>query len=100
MRLTINKGEKMTNFFEKTFYTGIGLASMTVDAIEKAAKDIAKEREMSEDEGRKLYEELKKRSKEEKNKLQNQIDDMVKKTLKRMDLTTKEEVNELKKKVD
>ncbi|MFP4458785.1 MAG: phasin family protein [Candidatus Zixiibacteriota bacterium] len=90
----------MSNFFEKTFYTGIGLASLTVDAIEKIAKDIVKERELSEDEGRKLYEELKNRSQEEKNKLQNQIDNMVKKALSSTDLTTKEELDELKKKVD
>ena len=56
----------MSEVISKALLCGLGLASLTKDAIQKTAEDLVKQSKISEDEGRRMVKELQKRSKQRK----------------------------------
>lgn len=71
----------MFEVIKKSIYTGIGLASLTADKIQKLATDLSKEAQLSEEEGRRLHEELQLKAEESKGQLEQQIDQRVNQAL-------------------
>lgn len=90
----------LNEILKKTAYTGLGLVSMGKDAIEKAAQKIKEELKLSEEEGKKVYEELSVKAEEAKKELQENVDKAVEKTLDKLNLVKKHELDELNKKID
>lgn len=90
----------MKDLIKKGILTGVGLGLMTKDKVVDYAKKAAKEAKLTEEEGRKLVDELLDHSEKTRNELEKKINDQVKKTLDQVGVATKEDINELKKMID
>lgn len=81
---------------EKAAYTGLGLAALTKDKLDEAVETLKKERGLTEDEGRRLAEELKDGAETARRNLDERVDAAVEKAYKRLKLAKLDEVEELK----
>ncbi len=86
----------MLEFIKKTMLTGIGIAMKTKDELEEWVKEIVKKGEMSENEGKDFLENVKKKSKEAQKDFEEKIESKFKDLLKKADIATRNEVNDLK----
>ena len=89
----------MFDLIKKTMLTGVGLASLTKDKVEKLAKELAKKGKLSEKEGKKLVEDLSKKSEKAKKDLEAQIERVVKNTMEKMNLATRKDMLSLTKRI-
>ena len=78
----------MSEVISRALLCGLGLASLTKDAIQKTAEELVKQSKISEEEGRKLVKELQRRSKQAQKALEKEVDDAVHKALRNVDLTS------------
>ena len=85
----------MFDLLKKTMLTGVGLAGLTKDKIEKLARELAKKGKLSEEEGKKLVDDLSKKSEKARKDLEAQIEKVVKNTMKKMNLATREDILKL-----
>jgi len=84
---------------EKAAYTGLGLAALTKDKLDEAVETLKKERGLTEDEGRRLAEEMKDGAEAARKKLDERVDVAVEKALRSMKLAPLKEVEDLKARV-
>jgi len=84
---------------KKTALVGIGIASMTKDKIEKLGKQIAKESDLSEKEGREFVDDLIKQSEKTRNKLEKKVEKTVKDTLKKMNIPSRGDLQKLESRI-
>ena len=90
----------MLDFIKKTMLTGIGIAMKTKDELEEWVKEIVKKGEMSENEGKNFLDDLKKKSKEAQKDFEEKIESKFKDLLKKADIATRDEVNDLKNEIE
>ena len=90
----------MLDFIKKTMLTGIGLAMKTKDELEEWVREIVKKGEMSENEGKSFLDDLKKKSKEAQKDFEDKIESKFKDLLKKADIVTHDEVNDLKNEIE
>jgi polyhydroxyalkanoate synthesis regulator phasin len=76
----------MSELISKALLSGLGLASLTKDAIQKTAEDFVKKSDLSEEEGRKLVKELHKRSAKARKELEKNVGQAVNNLLKHVNL--------------
>lgn len=81
---------------EKAAYTGLGLAALTKDKLDEAVETLKKERGLTEDEGRRLAEELKDGAETARRNLDDRVDAAVDQAYKRLKLAKTDEVEALK----
>ncbi len=86
----------MLDFIKKTMLTGIGLAMKTKDELEEWVKEIVKKGEMSEKEGKNFLDDLKEKSEKAQKEFEEKIESKFKDLLKKADIATRDEVNDLK----
>jgi polyhydroxyalkanoate synthesis regulator phasin len=89
----------MFDIVKKGMLAGIGLALKTWDEVEEMVKDVQKRGEMSEVEGRKFFDDVKKKYEEAQGKLENRVEQTVNDLLKKTQLVTADELKELKKEI-
>ena len=89
----------MPDIIKKTLLTGVGLALKTWDEVEELAKDLVDKGKMSEKDGRKFLQDIKKRYEETQKKLEARVEKTVKEFLKKSDVVTADELKALKKEV-
>jgi len=94
-----SKEANMLDMVKKAMLTGIGFAVRTWDEAEKMAKDIAKKSRMSEKEGRKFLDDVRKKYDEAQGKLETRAEKMVKDLLKRGNIATSDDIRALKKEI-
>ena len=63
----------MSDLISRALLSGLGLASLTKDAIKKTAEDLVDQSKLSEEEGRKLVEDLQRRSTQAQKALEKKI---------------------------
>jgi len=80
---------------KKSIDKGLDYAFMTTDKLTKAAKEMAKENNLTKEEAKKLLDLLVKKSEETKKNLEDNFQELVKTTLHKMNVPTKEEVKKL-----
>jgi polyhydroxyalkanoate synthesis regulator phasin len=80
---------------KKSIEKGLDYAFMTSDKLAKAAKDLAKENNLTKEEAKKLLDLLVKRSEETKKTLEDNFQELVKTTLRKMNIPTNEEIKKL-----
>lgn len=90
----------MFNFIKKTMLVGVGLAAVTREKIEEIVDELVKKGELSEKEGKEMVDELVEKSKKVKKDLDKKVEKIVADTLKKLNIPTREELTELKKKID
>jgi polyhydroxyalkanoate synthesis regulator phasin len=94
------RSQKMIDLIKKTLTTGLGLAFLTKEKIEDLSKDFVEKGKMSEKDAKEFIDELSKRSKEAKERVEGEIEKIVTRTLKKMNLVTREDFRALEKKLN
>ena len=80
---------------KKSIDKGLDYAFMNAEKLAQAAKDMAKENKLTKEEAKKLYEHLLKKSEEAKKTVENDLQDLVKNTMKKMNIPSQEEIKKL-----
>jgi polyhydroxyalkanoate synthesis regulator phasin len=75
----------MSDMITKAILSGIGLASLTTEAIRKTAQDLVDQSKLSEDEGKRLVKEFEKRSKHAQKTVEKKVTDAVHKVFNELD---------------
>jgi len=89
----------MFDLMKKSLLTGIGLALKTKDEVEELAKELSQKSKMSKKEGQEFIDDLNRRYEESKKKLDKNIENTVKKLLKKADLVTTDQLKALQKEI-
>ena len=89
----------MLDLIKKSMLTGIGLALKTWDEVEDLVRDLQKRGEMSESDGRKFLDDMRKRYDESQSKLEKRVETAVRDFLKKTNIVTTEELKDLKKEI-
>jgi polyhydroxyalkanoate synthesis regulator phasin len=76
----------MSDLINKALLCGLGLASLTKDAIQKTAEDFVSQSKLSEEEGKKLVADWHRRATEAQSALEKKIDSAVHKALTKLNL--------------
>lgn len=90
----------MIELLKKIALTGVGLAAMSGEKIEEWSKKIAEELKLSEAEGRKFLDDIRKQSAEAKENLEKQINEQVKRYMERIGVATRDEKEKLEKRIE
>jgi polyhydroxyalkanoate synthesis regulator phasin len=90
----------MFELFKKTIWLGAGLAVMTTEKIEEAVAEIVKKGQLSEKEGRELAADLVEKSKKAKKELGEKVEKIINKTLQKLNIPSRKEMEELSARVD
>ncbi|MFO7807697.1 MAG: phasin family protein [Candidatus Moraniibacteriota bacterium] len=90
----------MANNFKKTFLTGLGLISLSKKKLEESVKETANKHGISQREAEKLARDLWRNVENKREDLEEDYEKVYAKTLKKMNIPTREEFEELKQKVD
>jgi len=90
----------MLEFAKKAILAGAGLAVMTAEKIQELFDEMVKKGEISEKEARETVSELLDKSKELRTELQDWVNNAVTGILQRLQAPTREEINELKARLD
>ncbi len=86
----------MFDWMKKGVFTGIGLVLKSKEEVESIAREMAKQAELSENEGKKFVNDFLKRYDESRDKLEEKMESTVKDVLNRSSLATKAELDEIK----
>jgi len=86
----------MIDLIKKAMFAGIGLALKTKEEVEVMARELAKQAELSENEGKKFVNDFLKRYDESRDKLEEKVESSVRDVLNRSSLATKEELTEIR----
>jgi len=76
----------MGDLISRALLCGLGLASLTKDAIQKTVEDLVNQSKLSEEEGRKLVRELHQRSEKAKKSLEKNVNSAVHTIFEHLDL--------------
>ncbi len=90
----------MLDIVKKTLLLGLGVASLTKEKAEKIVDELVKHGEVASKDRPKVINELLQRSEEEKKKFVSKVRETVKTVVNEMGLPGKEDIDELKKKIN
>jgi polyhydroxyalkanoate synthesis regulator phasin len=90
----------MLEFIKKAIFISAGLASMTAEKIEEAVEEIVKKGELSEKQGKEFVQDLKDKSAKAKKEMGERIERIVSDTLRKLNIPTRKEVEELKARIE
>jgi polyhydroxyalkanoate synthesis regulator phasin len=80
---------------KKTIDKGLDIAFMNAEKLAQAAKDLAKDNKLNKEEAKKLYDYLVKKSEEAKKSVEDEVQVLVKATLKKMNVPSQEDLKKL-----
>jgi polyhydroxyalkanoate synthesis regulator phasin len=89
----------MVELLKKSLYASVGMALLSRDKAEKVAKAIAKEAELSQEQGRKFVGDLVRKSEEARLTIERIVQEKVEKALKKTALATRHEVTVLEERI-
>ena len=87
------------DLFKKTMLTGVGLALRGKDELEELFKEFEEKLNPKDEDSRNFLTEFKSKLEETQDKLEQRVEQAVKKFMKKADLVTGEELNALKKEI-
>ncbi len=85
----------MESIFKRLLNAGIGVASKTSRFAEDVIKDLIDKGKISEGEGQKIIEDLEKEGEEQRQVFEKEMNIYIEKALKKMDIPSREEFNNL-----
>jgi polyhydroxyalkanoate synthesis regulator phasin len=86
----------MIEILKKTYLAGVGLAAKTWEEVEALSKEMVKKAKMSEKEGSKFLNDMKKRYDDTQKKTGKYVEKVVKDIMKKMDVATADDIKALK----
>ncbi|MCX6304540.1 MAG: hypothetical protein NT040_06195 [Bacteroidetes bacterium] len=84
---------------KKSIDKGLDFAFMNAEKIAQSVKDLAKENKLTKEEAKKLYDYLVKKSEEAKKTVEDDLQVLVKNTLKKMNIPTQEDLKKLEERI-
>ena len=90
----------MIDLIKKAMFTGIGVAALTKDKVEDVARDFIEQGKMSEQEGKKLVDEIMAKSKESQEELTQKIEASVAVALEKLSLAKESDIAALQQQID
>ncbi len=90
----------MLDSIHKMFLAGVGLAAMTKDKIDEHIKELVEKGKLTEKEGREIADDMLKKSKQAKEDIEKQVEELVQKTLGTLKIASKEEVEKLSARIE
>ncbi len=89
----------MDNLVKKLTYAGLGFMALSRKKAQDLAEEISEKTNLSEEEGKKLVEDLSAESNKLKDDLNKTVKAQVEKTLHKLEIPTREELNDLKRRI-
>ncbi len=89
----------MEDLIKKFVYTGVGLASLTAEKLQKSIDKLVDEDKISEKEGRKIVDEFFKKTESKKKSFETQIGKITKEVISKFDFSKAKEILDLNKRV-
>ncbi len=89
----------MKEYLRKIGLLGLGIAVLTKEKAEEIANELIKKGEISQEEGVALAEDLLKQAEKQGTELNKKIDAQVKKTIKKINLASQDDIKSLEKKI-
>lgn len=80
---------------KKSIDKGLDIAFMNAEKLAKAAKDLAAEHKLTKEEAKKLYDYLLKKSEDARKNVEEELQVLVKATLKKMNVPTKDDLKKI-----
>ncbi|MGI6657258.1 MAG: phasin family protein [Desulfobulbus sp.] len=90
----------MKELLKNVLYTGVGAAFLTKEKIEELKNDLTDRGRMSQEEGKQFVDDLLNRSEKAREQLEAWIDKRVEERVARLNLATKDELAELRTRLD
>jgi len=90
----------MSDIIKKTILAGLGILSLSREKAEEIAKDLIKRGELAKTEEAKFIKDLMARAEKSRLEVEKKIEKIVEKTLAKLDIPTRKELNALKEKVN
>ncbi len=90
----------MKEMLKNVLYTGLGAAFLTKEKIEELRKDLIEKGKMSQDEGKQFVDDLIRKSEKAKDQLDLWINKRVEDRINQLNLATKDEIAELRRKIE
>ena len=90
----------MIDYLKKSLLTGFGLALKSKNEIEELARVLAKKSEMNQDEAKDFLKECLTKYSEAKDSFDKKLESVVEKTLKRLDLPSRSDIQALNDRID
>ena len=90
----------MIDLIKKAMFTGIGVAALTKEKVEDVAKDFIEQGKMSEQEGKKLVDEIMVKSKESQEELAQKIEASVNIALEKLAVAKESDIEALQQQID
>ncbi len=89
----------MEDLIKKFVYTGVGIASLTADKLQKSIDKLVDEEKISEKEGKKLVDEFFQKTESKKKEFETQLSKITEEVVKKFDFSKAKEILELNKRV-
>ena len=89
----------MEELIKKFVYTGVGLASLTAEKLQKSIDKLIDEDKISENEGRKIVDEFFQKTESKKKSFETQISKIIKEVISKFDFSKAKEILDLNKRV-
>lgn len=89
----------MLDELKKSIDKGLDYAFMTGEKLAQAAKDLAKENKLTKEDAKKLLDHLVKKSDETRKNIENELNEVVKNSMKKMNIPTRDEVKKLEERI-
>ncbi|TDI64502.1 MAG: hypothetical protein E2O88_11320 [Bacteroidetes bacterium] len=89
----------MGDLIKKFVYTGVGLASLTAEKLQKSIDKLVDEDKISEKEGRKIVDEFFQKTESKKKSFETQINKIIKEVISKFDFSKAKEILDLNKRV-
>ena len=90
----------MKEMLKNVLYTGLGAAFLTKEKIEELRKELIEKGKLSQDEGKQFVDELIRKSEKAKDQLDLWINKRVEDRINQLNLATKDEIAELRRKIE
>ena len=90
----------MKEMLKNVLYTGLGAAFLTKEKIEELRKDLIEKGKLSQDEGKLFVDDLIRKSEKAKDQLDLWINKRVEDRINQLNLATKDEIAELRRKIE
>jgi len=90
----------MSDLIKKTILVGLGILSLTREKAEKLAKDLVRRGELDKTQKAKFVKDLMEKAERSRIEMEKKIEKIVEKTLKKLNIPTRKELDDLKAKID
>ncbi len=85
----------MEDLFKKVIYTGVGLVSTTAEKIQTNIDELVKKGSLSEEEGKKVVEDLLENTESKKEEFEGKLKEMINNAIEALNLPSKSDIDNL-----